>query len=1006
TDFAWKNLDEPLSVVYRERPIDFAIVDQPRDGEEEIERILREDRAQPIDLGKAPLARLRLFRVSENLHYFLWSFHHILLDGWSLGILLKEVFALYQSFRFSSGKPALPKAPPYRDYIAWLSNQRRRSPGGPFWRRVLSGFREPNRLSWNHGAVTEHREIHFSLPPEVGERLHAVVRRNHLTLNSLIQGLWALVVCRESGDDDVVFGATVSGRPSELRGVENMVGLFINTLPVRTRIRREAPFVAWVGELQKLAVECRQHEHTPPLEVLGASEVPRGLPLYESLLVFENYPLDQDLKRPANDLAITGARYWSHTELPLHLRVRPGDPLRLDLTYDRSAVDDERAESILAFLSTALAAVVDRPERSCSDLLLLDAGARASVTMIPLPPRGGFVPFETEVGSSIPQRFREVVRKRGGRIAIESGARSWTYEEIDRASDSLAAELGERLPAGARVGLLLPHDAPMVVALLAALKAGKAYVPLDPHFPRRRLEDILEDARPELLVTSARSLGLARELSRGGIPLVDIDAAGAREGTTSLEGPLPPDALAYLLYTSGSTGRPKGVMQSHRNVLHHVRAYTRSLGIDGEDRLTLLSSFGFDAAVLDVFGALLNGATLIPFDIRERGFAPLGRFLDEKRITVYHSTPTVFRAFAESQKPGARFPRVRLVVLGGEEVVPSDGDLFERHFTEDSVLVNLFGATEATLSHLHPLYRRSGAAGSVPLGFPVEGTEAWLLDREGRRTVPFGEIGIRSPYLALGYWNRPEETRERFLAVPGSEERIYRTGDLGRLRSDGTLEFLGRKDFLVKIRGQRVETGEVESALAESGRVAKSLVVAQEIEGEPALVAYVVPKSPPPAESDLRSFLWKRLPDPMIPARFQFLASLPMTLTGKVDRMALLSLAQGADPSAARPDPESEGDVPRTPVEELVSEIWRHVLRAGSKRIPLHANFFDIGGHSLRLTQVASRLTEALGAEVPLRDLFEHPTIETLARRLERRFPELGPALVKSIETIENRAHD
>jgi acyl-coenzyme A synthetase/AMP-(fatty) acid ligase/acyl carrier protein len=409
--------------------------------------------------------------------------------------------------------------------------------------------------------------------------------------------------------------------------------------------------------------------------------------------------------------------------------------------------------------------------------------------------------------------------------------------------------------------------------------------------------------------------------------------------------------------------------------------------------LTRRSSIGFDAAGLDVFGALLNGATLCPFDARERGIAALGRFLAEKEISIYHSTPTVFRAFAETLRAGERFRSVRLVVLGGEEVTSGDQDLFAAHFREDAVLVNLYGATEATLAHLHastgsgrPGGRGQQGKTSVPLGKPVEGIETWLLDREGRRAAKFGEIGIRSRFVALGYWNRPEETAARFLPDPVDPDegghRIYRTGDLGRLRADGTLEFVGRRDFLVKLRGQRVETGEVEAALAESGLVSKSVVLAREIEGETVLVAYVVPGSPAPTARELQRAISDRLPDYMVPARFVLLSSIPMTPTGKVDRRAL------PEPGARDEDADAALAAPRTPAEELVKGVWSQVLR--SDRIALRENFFDVGGHSLKLTQVASRLEDLLGAEVPLRELFDHPTIESLAERLETRFPSLS----------------
>jgi len=644
---------------------------------------------------------------------------------------------------------------------------------------------------------------------------------------------------------------------------------------------------------------------------------------------------------------------------------------------------------------------------------------------------------KAEIEQSLPERFSQQVRRTPQNMAIKTKHYQWTYTELEGTAERVARIVLDKCGGGEqRIALLLEHDAPAIAAILGVLKAGKTYVPLDPSYPRERLGYILEDSQATAIATNNANWELAVELLPVSTTLINIDDMDVVGDKSHSQLEIAPDSLAYILYTSGSTGQPKGVMQNHRNVLHFIRNYTNNLKITSNDRLTLLSSVSFDAAIVDIFAALLNGATLYPFDIKSEGLAPLPEYLRQSGITIYHSTPTVYRYLISNLSAAEKFPQMRLIVLGGEEVKPQDVQIYQEHFSADCILVNLMGSTESTVTlqyflisssveYLHFGCNKAEGRGQkaegkeevckvernynclselditqlpevsnkVPVGYPIEETEIILFDDNGQVTDFYGEIGILSPYLALGYWQQPYLTEKVFCADPsGGDRRMYRTGDIGRFRPDGSLEFIGRKDFQVKLRGYRIELGEIEATLVQHFQVKEAVVIAREdIPGDKRLVAYVVKNQSQPVISELRSFVKSKLPDYMIPAVFVMLESLPLTPNGKVNRRAL-------------PAPELDSSLeanfvpPQTSSQKLLAAIYEEVL--GLKKVGIHDNFFELGGHSLLATQVISRLRETFGVEMSLRSIFEAPTVAQLEAQLNRRSQNdqqlpIAPAIVK-----------
>jgi amino acid adenylation domain-containing protein len=601
-----------------------------------------------------------------------------------------------------------------------------------------------------------------------------------------------------------------------------------------------------------------------------------------------------------------------------------------------------------------------------------------------LHPTGTFSAFAPEaIEQSIPDRFEHMVARHPERPAVKTGNLALTYAGLNQMANRVARAILARCGEGAEpVALLLAQGAPNIAAILGVLKAGKFYVPLDPMYPPARLSYMLEDSQAHLIVTDAQHLPVAEAGGRRKQQVLNLDELQAGFADENLGSTLGPDTLANLLYTSGSTGAPKGVLHNHRNVLHMVRNACNGFHLCAEDRLSLLYSPSVASAARTVFSALLNGATVLPYNLREAGLAGLSSWLIQEEITCYNSVATVFRHFARTLTGEEHFPSLRLIVLGSETIYKSDVELYRQHFPPTCLFVATLGATEITHIRRYFVDQEVPLPDSVvPVGYPEEGVQVLLLDESGQevRVDAVGQIAVKSRALSLGYWHRPDLTQARFLPDPnGGDERIYLTGDLGRMHDDGCLMHVGREDFQVKIRGHRVEVGEIETALLDHPGVKEAVVIAHEdSRGEKRLAGYLVASQElTPSTSMLREFLAVKLPDYMLPTTFMFLDALPPTLSGKVDRRAL------PPPREEDDAPDSTWVAPRTPLESALAEMWSQVL--GRTHVGIHDNFFELGGHSLIATQVVARLQATFQIELPLGRLFELPTIAELALAIEQ----------------------
>ncbi len=987
---AWEGVDEPLFVVLREADLPLAYEDWRGAPAAEIgarfERLLEADRRRGFDLAEAPLLRLWLLRTADDAHRFVFTHHHLLLDGWSLANLLRQVFALYAGRRGGRPGAGAPTPPPFRDYAEWLA-ARGLGEAEAFFRREFRGFGGPTPLGPPEGARGAGRgRVAAALPPEATRALVEEARRRRLTPNAFVQGAWALSLGGRAGVRDVTYGVVVSGRPPELPGVEEMVGLFINTLPARARWAPGERLVDWLAAQQARALEARGHEHAPLTEVRRWAGAPPGEPLFESVVAFENYPVDAALRAPLPGLAIADVRSTEADHFALSLTAVPGPALRFALGHDLARFDGPAAERLLAQFVRLLGRMAERPEARVGDLWALEGAERRRVVVDWNATRGEF-PREARAHDLI----AEQARRAPDATAVEGGNERWPYARLEARADALArALLARGAGPGARVGVCLGRSGELAAALLAVLKAGAAYVPLDPAHPPERLAYLLEDSGARLVLADA--LGdAALPPPRAGLERLRVDGALAADdaapGAPAPDGGARPLDLAYVIYTSGSTGRPKGVAVTHRSLVNFVTWYARACELGPGDRVPLLAGLSFDASALELWPALASGASvLVPDDeARSRPGRLLAWLAAQKASVAFAPTPL---AEALLREPWPEGLALRTLLTGGDALRrrPALG-LRAR-------VVNLYGPTEATIVATSAAVDAEADGAPPPIGRPIANARAYVLDDE-LAPVPVGAPGglyVGGEGVARGYLGRPALTAERFLPDPFAPEpgaRVYATGDRARFLPDGRLEFLGRADRQIKLRGHRIELGEIEAALGEIADVAEGAVELRGDGAEARLVAYAVPR--PGRELDpgaLRAALARRLPASMLPSAFVRLASLPLTPQGKLDRRAL------PPPDAPDAPAGAAGDGPRGVTEELLASIWADLL--GREAIARGANFFELGGHSLAAMQLASRVRDAFGVELSVRAAFEAPTLRELAALVEgarRDAPALPPVV-------------
>ncbi len=1007
TAFLYQGLDEPLQVVRQHVELPWELQDwcalAPAERDARLKAFSQAESTQGFDFNRPPLMHLVLAKMGEQAYRFIWSFHHILIDGWSMSQVFKEVLAFYGAFQ-QGRELQLAEPPAYRDYIAWLKGQDL-AQAKSFWTKTLAGFNEPTDLSICRaaGGPTDsqiaHQEQRTRAPAAVIEMLQSIAHRHQLTLNTILQGAWALLLSHYSGSEDIVFGVTVSGRPPHLDGVESMVGLFINTLPLRVRVPPQEALLPWLKQIQDQQVAAGQYEYSPLAEVQTWSEIPRGQALFESILVFENYPLSNPQDKYSasrgakgqqnssdeftNEIEVGGLRLeishtHSKTNYPLGLMAVPSHELWLHAFFDPRRLEADAVKQMLTHWETLLENVAAHPESTLAELPFMTEGERNQLLW-------GWNNTRTDysLDRCVHHLFEAQARLRPRATALIFEGKQLTYQELDQQANQVARYLRQQgVVPDVLVGICMERSLEMIVATLGVLKAGGAFVPLDPTYPKERLAYMLEDSQVSVLLTQERLTEALPEHSAKRVCLDRDWELIAQQSITDQASPVGPENLAYVIYTSGSTGKPKGVCIPHRSIVNRVLWTKELLEFTEADCAVQKTPFVFDVSVGELFLPLAAGGRLV---IARPGgqwdSAYLVQLICKEKITFIHFVPSMLRVFL--QEPGLESCMTLKHIWSGGETLSAElaKQVSERLHVR---LYNGYGPTEATVGvtcHIcHPTQQPS----LVPIGRPIANARLYLVDHQGQ-LVPIGvpgELCVGGIPVGRGYLHRPDLTSEKFVPDPYGLEpgaRLYKSGDLARYRPDGEIEFLGRMDHQVKMRGFRIELGEIETALRQHTAVREAVVLVRETApDDQRLVAYLLadPENKP-TSSELRQFLESKLPEYMVPGAFIPVDQLPMMPNGKIDRQALLTASThplSDDSEAFAP--------PRTDVEQKLAAIWQEVLDL--ETVSVTSNFFDLGGHSLLMAKVQSRIQDHLGLDISVVELFQYPTIRALAAHMSQ----------------------
>ncbi len=957
----------------------------PEKRQSRLEDFLRTDRQMGFNLAEPPLIRLNLCCISDSHYYFIFTFHHIILDGRSLLMLFNDVFLLYDAF-FEEKEVSSATEVPYRDYLAWL---RYRDTTGEkeFWQQWLRGVASPTTI--NNSRIPknesdsfknfEEQNIRFTYPMTTA--LKKLAQQNQLTLNTILQGAWAMLLSRYIRQDDVVFGVTRSCRRETVEGSEKIVGLLINTLPMRVRISPDAILLKWLKDIRYENDLLQKHVHSDLMQVHSWSEIPKETPLFDHIVIFENFSLHSALRSQ-------GGR-WHNREF--ELRRKPNYPLTvygfdesellIKIIYDPEIFDETTIKRMLLHLQTLIEGMLANPSCQLKDLWMLPMEERQQLLA-----EWNAVQLKNLHNQCIHELFEEQALRAPGANAVTFEEHRLTYNDLNLLANRLAHHL-QQLGVGPNVlvGVCMEPSLEMVIGLLSILKAGGAYVPLNPSYPKDRLAFILEDTKAAIIITQTQCVNKLPQCSAHIISLDPDLSAVQSEQYENLPKTAALHNLAYVIYTSGSTGQPKGVQVTHQNVISLFSATQAWFQFNEDDIWTLFHSFAFDFSVWEIWGALLHGGQLVivPFWV-SRSPDAFYNLLRQRKVTILNQTPSAFYQLiqVDNTADSGQKLNLRWIILGGEKLeVRNLKPWFLRNGDRIPQLVNMYGITETTVHvTFRPLTLKDLDNPSVSvIGRPIPGWQVYLLDQY-QQPVPTGiqgEMYIGGAGVSSGYLNRPELTAERFISNPFDKllgKYLYRSGDLARYLPNGEFEYLGRIDEQIKIRGFRIELGEIETILQQHSAVQNCVVVLREVaDGDKHLVAYVVPNAKTVSPNELREFLKAKLPDYMLPTAFIFMENLPLTPNGKLDHRALPTPKW-----VARKD--TAFIKPRNPTEEILAAIWADVLHLNE--VGVQENFFEMGGHSLIAAQLMSRVRKAFKIELSLRVLFDSPTIEGLAQAI------------------------
>ena len=985
TVFLHEKVKRPVQVVLKNRPFQLDVVDiQDLSESEQLERIDRfkqKDQLRGFDLSKDLLMRASVFQTGPSSYRWIWSYHHILLDGWCFGLVVQELFAIYHALLHDIPYRLEP-VKPYKEYIQWLEKQDKQA-SLEYWTQSLAGFEGQSTFKEQRKQTNEHElgEIEWAMSKEETAALSELALQQNATLSSALQSAWSILLSRYQRSNDVLFGTVVSGRPSDLAGVDRMVGLFINVIPRRIQLTDQMTFRSLLSETQQQSLAAEPHQYIPIYDIQAKAGQQQ---LIDHIVVFENVPAaKKDEQESPLGFTVEDMNVYEKSNYDLNLLASPGEQLQLKLAFNQRAFDPAFVHKLKDQLTLLIKGAIKHPDQLVHTLTLVTKQEKQRML------EEWNAPELEHDQLYLTKWFEHNVRKQPNAVALSAGDHTMTYAELNEQANRLARHLQKNGVGHQTVTAILAERTPeLIVSLLAVLKAGATYVPIDPDYPESRIQYMLKDSGATHLLTHSSFISQTRSFAFDGTYLFADDQEILLMSSENLPLEARLDDTAYIMYTSGTTGQPKGIMTTHSNIARVVKN-TNYLTILETDTLLSLSNSVFDGFTFDVYGALLNGAKLVlPQKETILDMGKLTELIKGEHISVMFVPTALFHLLVDEGTDWMR--GVRKVLFGGERAsvqhVRKAFDVMGK-----GRLLNVYGPTESTVfATYYPIDEAIPLeARSIPIGKPLNQTGAYILS-EHRQLQPIGMVGelcLSGKGLAKGYLNRPDLTKQVFIAHPfAAGERLYRTGDLAYFREDGLIEYAGRVDDQVKIRGHRIELTEIEANLLMHQGVKQAVLLADHDEtNHTRLLAYITCDDAWKGKlDDIKSRLKERLPAYMLPHELIELENLPLTPNGKVDKRQL--------PKPEAPQGNRRVKLPANEVEQKLLVMWREVLER--EDISTDDHFFELGGHSLKAMSLLSKVSKEFEVQVPIHLLFETPTIEALSHYIQHQDGETAGYLV------------
>lgn len=982
TVFLYENVDKPLQIVLDEGKIDVILHYISLNSDEEkvelIEKYKQNDKKRGFDLSKDALMRMTVIKTGEQKHHIIWSFHHIIMDGWCISIVIRDFFLIYN--HLSSQSPVnLGAIPSYSTFIKWLEQQDE-AEAVSYWKKYLEDYEAIPTLPCinNSNPLKLYRQEQkvFTINERLTKGLQEVAKSHQVTLNTVFQVIWGVMLQKYSNSEDVVFGSVVSGRPPEVRGIESMVGLFINTVPVRVKTQKDQTFSNLIKEVHQGSVSSKKYEYVSLAEVQSAYG--QNQELFDNILVFENYPVESEiegLNSSGNlDFRISNVEIFDQTNYNFNVIVGPGESIILRLSYNAYIYDSGFINRMEGHFKELIQRVVDNPDVQISEVEMLTSEEKNRLIEELNDTVCGYPQDNT-----IHQLFEDQVERTPDKIAVVYMDRYLSYRELNQKANILAVELCKKqVTRGSIVAVLASRSLEMVVGMIAVLKAGGAYLPISPDYPDERIKFMLEDSGSKILLTHGHWVDRYEDLEDVGI--VDLENQDLYKGEgLNIKNTNTPDDLAYIIYTSGTTGKPKGAMIEHKNVVRLMINDKMQFAFNQNDVWTMFHSFAFDFSVWEMYGALLYGGRLIVVPSETaRDTGEFLKLLKEEGVTVLNQTPTAFyNLINEELKCENSELQIRYIIFGGEALKPAMLREWRSKYP-GTKLINMYGITETTV---HVTYKeiteKEIEEDFSNIGKPIPTLTTYIMNKD-LKLMPEGTVGelcVGGLGVGRGYLGRPELTEIKFVDNPYKPgEKLYRSGDLAKLLPSGDMEYIGRGDQQVKIRGFRIELGEIESKLLKHDDIKEVVVIPREDKtGNKYLCAYIISQREIPVQ-ELREYLAVSMAEYMIPSYFIRLDKMPVNHNGKIDRKAL------PEPSG-RINTGIAYEAPRNAAEEKLALVWQEVLNL--ERVGIRENFFELGGDSIKAIQVAARL-HRYGLKMEVKDLFQYPTIGELGSQVKK----------------------